>query len=67
MLSFRGGTLTAQVNGTAGTTGPFTARLTGITGSGLAAGVTADVTIIGNESLTTGSFTETVTGAPCRG
>jgi hypothetical protein len=67
VLSFRGGTLTAQVNGTADTTGAFQARSESVTGTGLASRVTGHVKIIGNESTTTGAFTETITGALCLG
>lgn len=67
VFGFRGGTLTAQVNGTASTTtGAFEARSTSITGTGLAAGVTGHVTISGTEGPT-GSFTETITGSLCLG
>jgi hypothetical protein len=62
----RVGTLTAQVTGAFGlSTGAFRASSTSITGTGLLRHVTGDVSIAGNEDLTTGSFTEELTGTLC--
>jgi hypothetical protein len=62
------GTLTAQVAGTVDlTTGAFLATSTSITGTGLLRGITGRVTLVGHESLTTGGFTETLTGQLCGG
>lgn len=62
------GTLTAQVAGTFDlTTGAFLATSTSITGTGLLRGITGRVTLVGHESLTNGTFTETLTGQLCGG
>ena len=60
------GTLTAQVTGAFDlSTGAFHASSTSITGTGLLRHITGDVSIAGNEDLTTGSFTEELTGTLC--
>jgi hypothetical protein len=59
------GTLTAQVTGAFDSTGAFTATSTSVTGTGLLRHVTGHVSIAGNENLTTGAFTEVLTGTLC--
>lgn len=60
------GTLTAQVTGTSDvSTGVFQASSTSIIGTGLLRHITGDVSIVGKEDLTTGSFTEELTGTLC--
>lgn len=63
----RAGTLTAQVAGTFHTTGHFRATSSSVTGTGLLRRVTGKLTLSGIESLTTGSFSETITGVLCVG
>lgn len=61
-----GGTLIADVTGTLETsTGDFTATSTALTGTGGLAGVTGQLTFSGHEDLSTGAFTETISGALC--
>jgi hypothetical protein len=68
VFSSRVGTLTAQVAGTFDiTAGTFTATSTSIAGTGLLAPVSGTVTLDGNENLTSGAFTETITGRLCAG
>ena len=58
--------LTAQVNGAVDVvTGVFTASSTTVSGTGFLTAVSGHVTIQGNENLTTGAFTEMVTGKLC--
>lgn len=60
------GTLTAQVTGDFDlVTGAFHASSTSITGTGLLGHIGGDVSIAGTENLTTGSFTEELTGTLC--
>jgi hypothetical protein len=59
------GTLTAQVTGTLDDSGAFQASSTSITGTGLLGHITGDVSIAGTENVTTGSFTEELTGTLC--
>lgn len=60
------GTLTAQVTGAFDLlTGVFHASSTSITGTGLLRHVTGNVSIAGNESVTTAVFTEELTGTLC--
>ena len=61
-----GGTLTAEVTGTLDTaTGDFTSTSSSLTGTGTLAGTTGDLTFSGHEDLTTGAFTETISGHLC--
>ncbi len=73
-LSFEGtivfttkkGTLTASIAGTFNVaTGAFAATGTVTGGTGRFAGATGNLSLAGVEDLTTGSFTETVTGTLC--
>jgi hypothetical protein len=65
-FSSSAGTLAAQSTGSLDvTTGSFRTIATDITGTGLLRGVTGQVTLVGLENLTTGSFTETITGRLC--
>lgn len=58
--------LTAQVNGSVDVlSGVFTASSTAISGSGTLRAVSGRVSIHGHENLTTGAFTETITGRLC--
>jgi hypothetical protein len=64
------GTLTAQVTGhvdITGTPGAFSVNSTSITGTRLLRGVSGQVTLNGDENLSTGAFTETITGRLCVG
>jgi len=62
------GTLTANVSGTFDvSTGEFAATGPISGGTGKFAGATGTLTFSGVENLTTGAFTETVTGTLCRG
>ena len=62
-----GGTLTAHVTGTLdAATGDFTSTSTSVTGTGTLRTVTGDLTLTGHEDLTTGAFTESITGDLCR-
>jgi hypothetical protein len=66
VFTARPGTLTAQVAGTLDTaTGAFRATSTSVSGTGLFAHVTGDLTFAGNENLATGAFTEQITGQLC--
>ena len=66
VFTVAGGTLTAQVTGTFDvTTGQFEATSTSITGTGILAGATGNLTFSGVENLVTGSSTETITGVIC--
>jgi hypothetical protein len=68
VLSSRAGTLTAQVQGAFDiTAGTFTATSTSIAGTGLLRPVGGTVTLHGTENLSTGAFTETITGRLCVG
>jgi hypothetical protein len=59
-------TLTVSVNGTFNVaTGAFTASGPVIAATGKLAGATGDLTLTGIENLTSGAFTETVTGNIC--
>jgi hypothetical protein len=60
------GTLTAQVTGGFDlVTGEFHASSTSITGTGLLGHVGGHISIAGTENLTTGSFTEELSGTLC--
>jgi hypothetical protein len=60
------GTLTAQVTGGFDlATGEFHASSTSITGTGLLGHVGGHISIAGTENLTTGSFTEELSGTLC--
>ncbi len=62
------GSLTANVDGSFDvSSGAFRASSRSITGTGLLRRVTGQVTINGLESLSTGAFTETITGRLCAG
>ena len=62
------GMLTAQVTGAVDlTAGTFTATSTSITGTGLLRAVSGQVMLNGSENLSTGAFTETITGKLCVG
>jgi hypothetical protein len=62
----RGGTLTAQVNGSLDlTNGSFTSTSTSLAGTGAYRRVTGQLTLTGTEDLTTGVFTEVITGQLC--
>ena len=62
------GSLTADVAGSFDvSSGAFRATSQSITGTGLLRRVTGRVTIHGLENLSTGSFTETITGRLCTG
>jgi hypothetical protein len=62
------GMLTAQVTGAVDlTAGTFTATSTSITGTRFLRAVGGQVTLSGSENLTTGAFTETITGKLCIG
>jgi hypothetical protein len=66
VFTSRAGTLTAQSTGSLDTTtGDFRTTSTNLTGTGLLWGITGDVTLAGMENLTTGRFTETITGSLC--
>jgi hypothetical protein len=66
VFSSLAGTLTAEAAGSLDvTTGDFRTTSTSLTGTGLLRGITGQVTLVGNENLTTGSFTETITGRLC--
>lgn len=66
VFTSRAGTLTAQSTGFVDvTTGDFHTTATSLTGTGLLRGITGDVTLVGNENLKTGAFTETITGRLC--
>jgi hypothetical protein len=71
VFSSAAGTLTAQVTGSfdisGSTAGTFNASSTSITGTRLLRGVSGHVTLNGNENLSTGAFTETITGRLCVG
>jgi hypothetical protein len=59
-------TVTADVVGSVDVgAGTFTATSTQLTGSGALASVSGTVTFAGTENLSTGAFTETVTGRIC--
>jgi hypothetical protein len=59
-------TVTAQVVGSVDLgTGKFTATSTQLTGSGALAPVSGTVTLAGTENLSSGAFTETITGRVC--
>jgi hypothetical protein len=61
-----GGTLTADVTGSLDTaTGDFTSTSDALTGTGALSGVTGHLTFTGHEDLTTGTFTETISGELC--
>jgi hypothetical protein len=65
VLTTRVGTLTAPVTGTLDlSTGDFTSTSTQVSGTRALAGVNGSLTFRGHEHLTTGAFTETVTGSP---
>lgn len=60
------GSLVAQLDGTFDTAGgSFAARSTSLTGTGVLRPVTGKLQVDGHESLTDGSFTETLTGRLC--
>lgn len=60
------GTITAPVTGTLDlSTGDFASSSSALTGTGAYSGVTGTLTFTGHEDLTTGAFTETVTGTVC--
>ena len=60
------GTLTAQVAGTLdAATGDFQATSMSIAGTGLLRALNGTVTLAGQENLSTGAFTETITGRLC--
>ena len=60
------GTLTAGLTGSLNVvTGQFTGTTTSMSGTGQLAGVTGELTLNGVEDLTTGVFTEDVTGEIC--
>ena len=66
VFTTRIGTLTAQTTGTVdAATGVFGADSTSVSGTGLFRGVTGNVTLDGTQDLTTGAFTETITGRLC--
>jgi hypothetical protein len=68
-ITFTGlsGTLTADVTGTLdAASGDFTSTSTSLSGTRTLRTVTGDVTLIGHEDLTTGAFTESITGDLCR-
>jgi hypothetical protein len=66
VFTSRAGTLAAQSTGSVDvTTGDFRTTATDLTGTGLLRGITGNVTLVGNENLTTGAFTETITGRLC--
>jgi hypothetical protein len=66
VFTSRAGTLTAQATGSLDTTtGDFRTTSANLTGTGLLRGTTGDVTLVGTENLTTGAFTETITGRLC--
>jgi hypothetical protein len=68
VFSSKLGTLTAQVDGAFDiTAGTFTATSTSIAGTQLLRGVGGQVTLNGTENLSTGAFTETITGRLCLG
>jgi hypothetical protein len=68
VFSSRVGTLTAQVQGAFDiTAGTFTATSTSIAGTGLLRPVGGTVTLNGTENLSTGAFTETISGRLCVG
>jgi len=63
----KGGTLTATVSGTFNVlTGEFTASGPVSGGTGNLAGTTGTLTFQGVENLTSGVFTETITGTLCK-
>ena len=65
-FTVNGGTLTANVVGTLDlATGAFSATTTSISGTGKLAGATGNLAFNGVENLSTGSFTEDVTGEIC--
>ena len=60
------GNLTAPVTGTLDVaTGAFTSSSTTVTGSGALRSLSGSLTFVGVENLTSGSFTETITGRLC--
>jgi hypothetical protein len=67
-ITFRNalGTLVAPVTGTLDTaSGDFASTSSTVTGTGAYREVTGSLTFTGHEDLTTGAFTETVTGTLC--
>jgi hypothetical protein len=66
VFSSLAGTLTAQATGSLDiTTGDFRTIATSLAGTGLLRRISGQVTLVGQENLTTGSFTETITGRLC--
>lgn len=66
VLTTHHGTLTVNVAGTFNTaTGVFQATGQIVHGTGMLAGATGVLTFVGVEDLTTGSFTQTITGTVC--
>lgn len=67
-LTTKHGTLTANVAGTFNVaTGAFSATGPIVAGTGKFSGATGSLTFNGVQNLSTGAFTETVTGTLCRG
>jgi len=67
VFTTKGGTLTATVSGTFNVlTGAFTASGPVSGGTGNLAGTTGTLTFQGVENLTSGVFTETITGTLCK-
>ncbi len=65
---FGPGTLTAAVQGSVDlAAGTFVATSTSVTGTGPLRGASGRLTFAGTENLTTGAFTETVSGTLCAG
>jgi hypothetical protein len=65
---FGPGTLTANTQGSVDlATGVFSATSTSVSGTGPFRPVSGQLTFAGTENLTTGAFTETVTGRLCAG
>jgi hypothetical protein len=66
VLTTHNGTLTVSVVGTFnGATGEFRATGQVVHGTGIFAGATGVLTFVGLEDLTSGSFTQTITGTVC--
>jgi hypothetical protein len=66
VFTMNNATLTAQVSGTLDVaTGEFNATTSSVSGTGKLAGATGSLSFNGVEDLSTGSFTENVTGEVC--
>jgi hypothetical protein len=66
VFAVNNGTLTAHVAGTLDiATGQFQATTSSISGTGKLAGATGSLSFSGVEELSTGAFTESVTGEIC--